>query len=145
MSRIYILIIILGILSAVGYGAFLYYKDTQTRIAVLTSNNAKLKTAHDQTVVEFEQYRNNVKEEIENFKAELEKQQKLNDELSDNLQKVQESNKAISKLLANTDIIKNSLADPKATEGRINEQVDLFFGAIDCASNAECVQPVPSP
>lgn len=145
MTRIYILIIVLGILSAVGYGAFLYYKDTQTRIAVLTSNNAKLKTAHDQTVVEFEQYRNNVKEEIENFKAELEKQQKLNDELSDNLQKVQESNKAISKLLANTDIIKNSLADPKATEGRINEQVDLFFGAIDCASNAECVQPVPSP
>ena len=145
MTRIYILIIVLGILSAVGYGAFLYYKDPQTRIAVLTSNNAKLKTAHDQTVVEFEQYRNNVKEEIENFKAELEKQQKLNDELNTNLKNVQEANKAISKLLANTDIIKNSLADPKATEGRINEQVDLFFGAIDCASNAECVQPVPSP
>ena len=145
MTRIYILIIVLGILSAVGYGAFLYYKDTQTRISVLTSNNAKLKTAHDQTVVEFEQYRNNVKEEIEKFKAELEKQQKLNDELGENLKKVQESNKAISKLLANTDIIKNSLADPKATEGRINEQVDLFFGAIDCASNSKCVQSVPSP
>ena len=145
MTKIYIMIIILGILSAVGYGAFLYYKDTQTRISVLTSNNAKLKTAHDQTVVEFDQYRNNVKKEIENFKAELEKQQKLNDELNINLKNVQEANKAISKLLANTDIIKNSLADPKATEGRINEQVDLFFGAIDCASNAECVQPVPSP
>ena len=145
MAKLYILIIILGILSAVGYGAFLYYKDTQTRIAVLTSNNAKLKTAHDQTVVEFEQYRNNVKEEIENFKTELKKQQELNDELNTNLKNVQEANKAISKLLANTDIIKNSLADPKATEGRINEQVDLFFGAIDCASNAECVQPVPNP
>jgi len=145
MARLYILIIVLGILSAVGYGAFLYYKDTQTRIAVLTSNNAKLKTAHDQTVVEFEQYRNNVKEEIENFKTELKKQQELNDELNTNLKNVQEANRAISKLLANTDIIKNSLADPKATEGRINEQVDLFFGAIDCASNAECVQPVPSP
>jgi Tfp pilus assembly protein PilO len=139
------MIIILGILSAVGYGAFLYYKDTQTRIAVLTSNNAKLKTAHDQTIVEFDQYRNNVKEEIKNFKAKLEKQQKLNDELSINLKNVQESNKAISKLLANTDIIKNSLADPKATEGKINEQVDLFFGAIDCASNTECVQSLPSP
>ena len=145
MAKLYILIIILGILSAVGYGAFLYYKDTQTRIAVLTSNNAKLKTAHDQTVVEFEQYRNNVKKEIEDFKAKLEKQQKLNDELSTNLKNVQEANKAISKLLANTDIIKNSLADPKATEGRINEQVDLFFGAIDCATNIECVQSVPSP
>jgi len=145
MTKIYIMIIILGILSAVGYGAFLYYKDTQTRIAVLTSNNAKLKTAHDQTIVEFDQYRNNVKEEIKNFKAKLEKQQKLNDELSINLKNVQESNKAISKLLANTDIIKNSLADPKATEGKINEQVDLFFGAIDCASNTECVQSLPSP
>lgn len=145
MAKIYILIIVLGILSGVGYGAFLYYKDTQTRIAVLTANNAKLKTAHDQTVVEFDQYKNNVKEEIENFKDKLEKQQKLNDELSTNLKTVQEANKTISKLLADTDIIKNSLADPKATEGRINEQVDLFFGAIDCASNAECVQPVPSP
>ena len=145
MARIYILIIILGILSAVGYGAFLYYKDTQTRIAVLTANNAKLETAHKTTVAEFEQYQNTVQKEIEEFKAELKRQQLLNDELSDNLQKVQEANKAIAKLLANTDIIKNSLADPKATEGRINEQVDLFFGAIDCASNAECVQPVPSP
>ena len=143
MARLYILIIVLGILSAVGYGAFLYYKDTQTRIAVLTSNNAKLKTAHDQTVVEFEQYRNNVKEEIENFKTELKKQQELNDELNTNLKNVQEANRAISKLLANTDIIKNSLADPNATEGRINEQVDLFFGAIDCASNTECVQQGP--
>ena len=66
MAKIYILIIVLGILSGVGYGAFLYYKDTQTRISVLTSNNAKLKTAHDQTVVEFDQYRNNSKHFITN-------------------------------------------------------------------------------
>ena len=143
MAKIYILIIVLGILSGVGYGAFLYYKDTQTRISVLTSNNAKLKTAHDQTVVEFDQYRNNVKKEIENFKTELEKQQKLNDELNINLKNVQEANKAISKLLANTDIIKNSLANPKASEERINEQVDLFFGAINCVTGNDCVQQNP--
>tara|TARA_Y100001963_G_C6782027_1_gene450497 strand:- start:234 stop:671 length:438 start_codon:yes stop_codon:yes gene_type:complete len=145
MIKVYILIIVLGLVGSIAYGGWYYYKDTQSRISVLTSNNAKLKTAHDQTVVEFEQYRNNVKEEIENFKFKLEKQQKLNDELSTNLKNVQEANKTISKLLANTDIIKNSLADPKATEGRINEQVDLFFGAIDCASNSECVQSVPNP
>ena len=54
-------------------------------------------------------------------------------------------NKAISKLLANTDIIKNSLANPKASEEKINEEVDLFFGAIDCATNIECVQSVQNP
>jgi|TARA_B100000073_G_scaffold150210_1_gene123806 chromosome segregation ATPase len=139
-ARIYLIIIILGVLGGVGWVAYQYYVGTQTRIAVLTANNAKLETAHQTTVAEFEQYRNTVQKEIEEFKAELQRQQALNNELSDNLQKVQEANKAIAKLLANTDIIKNSLADPKASEERINEQVDLFFGAIGCATRGDCLQ-----
>ena len=139
-ARIYLIIIILGVLGGVGWVVYQYYTGTQARIAVLTANNAKLETAHQTTVAEFEQYRNTVQKEIEEFKAELQRQQALNDELSDNLQKVQEANKAIAKLLANTDIIKNSLADPKASEERINEQVDLFFGAIGCATGDECLQ-----
>jgi|TARA_B100000131_G_scaffold133910_1_gene130560 chromosome segregation ATPase len=139
-ARIYLIIIILGVLGGVGWVAYQYYVGTQTRIAVLTANNAKLETAHQTTVAEFEQYRNTVQKEIEEFKAELQRQQALNDELSDNLQKVQEANRAIAKLLANTDIIKNSLADPKASEERINEQVDLFFGAIGCATGSDCLQ-----
>ena len=139
-ARIYLIIIILGVLGGVVWVAFQYYVGTQTRIAVLTANNAKLETAHQTTVAEFEQYRNTVQKEIEEFKAELQRQQALNDELSDNLQKVQEANRAIAKLLANTDIIKNSLADPKASEERINEQVDLFFGAIGCATGSDCLQ-----
>ena len=83
----------------------------------------------------------NVKEEIDNFKKELEKQQKLNDELNNNLEEVKANNKVITQLLAENDIIKNSLADPQATEDTINEEVDLFFGAIDCASDSNCVQP----
>ena len=139
-ARIYLIIIILGVLGGVGWVVYQYYTGTQARIAVLTANNAKLETAHQTTVAEFEQYRNTVQKEIEEFKAELQRQQALNDELSDNLQKVQEANKAIAKLLANTDIIKNSLADPKASEERINEKVDLFFGAIGCATGSDCLQ-----
>ena len=139
-ARIYLVIIILGVLGGVGWVVYQYYVGTQTRIAVLTANNAKLETAQQTTVAEFEQYRNKVQKEIEEFKAELVKQQALNDELNNNLQKVQEANKAIAKLLANTDIIKNSLADPKASEERINEQVDLFFGAIGCATGSDCLQ-----
>ena len=140
IQRIYLLIIVLGVLGGIGWFAYQYYVSTQTRIAVLTANNAKLETAHQTTVAEFEQYRNTVQKEIEEFKAELARQKVLNDELNTNLQKVQEANKAIAKLLANTDIIKNSLADPKASEDKINEQVDLFFGAIGCATGDECLQ-----
>ena len=140
IQRVYLLIIVLGVLGGVGYFAYQYYVTTQTRIGILTANNAKLETAHQTTVADFEQYRNTVQKEIEEFKAELVRQQALNDELNLNLKKVQEANKAIAKLLANTDIIKNSLADPKASEERINEQVDLFFGAIGCATGDECLQ-----
>lgn len=141
MLKLYAFLFIVAILSGVGYGAYYYYNDTQTRIATLRANNAKLETVNKQVTVEFEQYRNNVKEEIENFKEELKKQQELNNELNTNLKKVQDANKEIAKLLANTDIIKNSLANPKASEERINEQVDLFFGAINCVTGNDCVQP----
>ena len=141
MLKLYAFLFIVAILSGVGYGAYYYYNDTQTRIATLRENNAKLETVNKQVTVEFEQYRNNVKVEIENFKEELKKQQELNNELNTNLKKVQDANKEIAKLLANTDIIKNSLANPKASEERINEQVDLFFGAINCVTGNDCMQP----
>jgi len=143
MLKLYAFLFIVAILSGVGYGAYYYYNDTQTRIATLRENNAKLETVNKQVTVEFEQYRDNVKEEIENFKEELKKQQELNNELNTNLKKVQDANKEIAKLLANTDIIKNSLANPKASEEKINEQVDLFFGAITCVTGNDCVQQNP--
>ena len=45
MIKIYLFLIIMGVIGAVGYGGYLYYKDTQQRIATLTENNAKLETA----------------------------------------------------------------------------------------------------
>ena len=35
----------MGVLGAVGYGCYMYYKDPQQRIATLTENNAKLEVA----------------------------------------------------------------------------------------------------
>ena len=143
VHRIYLGIILCGVLGGAGWFAYNYYVDTQTRIGVLTANNAKLETAQKQTQAAFDSYRSTVETEIENFKAELLKQQELNSQLNDNLQKTQEANKAIAKLLADTDIIKNSLADPQASEDAINEQIDLMFGAIGCATGTDCVQQDP--
>ena len=140
-ARLYLVIIVLGVLGGVGWFGYQYYVSTQNAIRTLTANNAKLETAHKTTVAEFGAYRTKVEKEIEEFKAELVRQQKLNDELGSNLKRVQEANKRIAGLLANTDIIKNSLADPSLSESKINEKVDEFFNAIGCASGGECLLP----
>jgi|TARA_A100001388_G_scaffold194222_1_gene146435 chromosome segregation ATPase len=128
------------ILGSVAYGAKYYYDTTQETISVLRTNNATLETVNKQVTTQFEEYRKTVEQEIENFKAEVKKQQELNNELNTNLKKVQDANKEISKLLANTDIIKNSLADPKASEEKINEEVDVFFSDISCVTDDKCLQ-----
>jgi cell division protein FtsB len=45
MIKVYLFLIIIGVIGAVGYGGYMYYKDTQQRIATLTENNAKLEVA----------------------------------------------------------------------------------------------------
>ena len=45
MLKLYILIIVIGLVGGVVYGGWYYYKDTQARIQVLTENSAKLETA----------------------------------------------------------------------------------------------------
>ena len=60
MTRLYIGIIITLILSGVGWFAYQYYVDTQTRIGVLTANNAKLEVAQKQAEATFNAYKNNI-------------------------------------------------------------------------------------
>jgi len=45
MIKVYLFLIIMGVLGTVGYGGYMYYKDTQQRIAILTENNATLEVA----------------------------------------------------------------------------------------------------
>ena len=129
MARFYILLFVLVILGGIGYGAYFIYNDTMQRMATLRDNNAKLEVAVKANDVT-----------IKSLKENMEKQIKLTKDLNNKLSIAEENNKKISNLLAKTDIIKNSLADPQATEDKINQEVDLFFGAINCASNSKCVQ-----
>jgi hypothetical protein len=71
-------LIIMGILGAVGYGGYMYYKDTQQRIMTLKENNAKLEVA--------EQLAN---ETINTMIADREKYTELNKELQGKLQKAE--------------------------------------------------------
>ena len=123
MARLYILLFVLVILGGVGYGLYFVYNDTMQRMATLRDNNAKLEVAvksKDST--------------IKSLKENMEKQIKLTKDLNNRLSIAEENNKKISNLLAKTDIIKNSLADPAGQEKRINEQVNKMFSGINAAT-----------
>ena len=123
MARLYIFIFIIAILGGIGYGAYFIYNDTMKRMAVLRDNNAKLEVAvkaKDST--------------IKALKENMEKQIKLTKDLNNKLTIAEENNKKIAKILAETDIVKNSIADPVKTEKRINEEVVNMFNGINTAT-----------
>ena len=56
MLKVYILVVVIGLVGGVCYGGYYYYKDTQERIQTLTENNAKIMVAkqqQDQTINTF--------------------------------------------------------------------------------------------
>ena len=123
MARLYIFLFVLAILAGIGYGAYFIYNDTMQRMATLRDNNAKLEVAvkaKDST--------------IKSLKENMEKQIKLTRDLNNKLSVAEENNKKISKILAETDIVKNSIADPIASEKKINEEVVNMFNGINAAT-----------
>ena len=119
MIRVYIMIIVVGLIGGVVYGGYYYYKDTQQRLKTLQQNNAKLEVAVKS------------KDEALNFMtSNFEKQSKLNKELSGKLADAEKENSVIRDKLAEGNLITDSIADPKAMEQTINEEVSIIFGAL---------------
>ena len=124
MIRLYGLLIVLGLVAGVGYGAYYYYNDTQQRIATLRTNNAQLESSNKSLEVKITAMEKNIKKQIE-----------LTNDLNKSLEEAKKANTVIKDLLAQTDLVKNSLQDPKASEARINEKVDSFFKSIESATS----------
>ena len=119
MIRVYIMIIVVGLVGGVVYGGYAYYQDTQQRLKTLQQNNAKLEVAVKS------------KDEALNFMtSNFEKQSKLNKELSGKLADAEKENTIIRDKLAKSNLIADSIANPKVMEQKINEQVSTIFGAL---------------
>ena len=110
MLRIYGLLIVLGLLAGVGYGAYYYYNDTQQRLATLRDNNAKLEVVNKENQAT-----------IKTMKDNYEKQSKLNKELSAKLKDAEVYGNELRKKLSKIDLPAASLNRPKETEERIND------------------------
>ena len=119
MIKIYILVVVLGLVGGVVYGGFYYYKDTKARIAILTENSAKL-----------EQAANTQKQTIDTLVEDAEKYRELNKELNTKLEAANEyKNKLIGKLRKH-DLAKLSLQKPGLVEKKINNGTKKLFDSF---------------
>ena len=120
MLKVYILIVVLGLVGGVVYGGFYYYKDTQARIAILTENSAKL-----------EQATNTQKQTIDTLVEDAEKYRELNKDLNIKLEAANEyKNKLIGKLRKH-DLAKLSMQKPGMVEKRINNGTKRLFESLE--------------
>ena len=90
MLRIYGLIIVLGLLAGIGYGAYYYYNDTQQRLATLRDNNAKLEVANEenqQTIKKMGEDAIRLNALTDQLNADLRKAEEYGDELRNTLNK----------------------------------------------------------
>ncbi len=132
MLKIYMLIIVLGMVGGVGYGAYYYYKDTQSRIQTLTENNAKImaaKATQDET--------------INTLIADAKKFTELNKELQDKLVKANRYKDTLIDKLRKHDLQKLSMKKPGLVEKKINNGTKKLFKSLEVLSGAE--PPAPSP
>ena len=131
MLKIYILIVVVGLVGGVVYGGYYYYKDTQSRIQTLTENNAKLETAkaiQDQT--------------IDTLIADREKFDKLNKELQVKLDKANDYKNTLIDKLRKHDLAKLSMKKPGMMEKRINNGTKKLFRSLESLTGATPPAPI---
>jgi len=90
MLKVYMLLLVLGIIGGVGYGGYSYYKDTQSRIATLTANNAKLEVAaklQEETINTMIEDRQKLAELNKGLQKNLQTAEKYGDQLRNTLRK----------------------------------------------------------
>jgi len=120
MLRVYMLIIVVGLLGGVVYGAYAYYQDTQQRIATLQQNNAKLETVAKTNELTI----NSMKESQEKFAT-------LNKDLQMKLDKAEEYGDDLRKKLHKHDLTRLSIKKPGLIEKRINNGTKKLFERIE--------------
>ena len=108
MLKIYMLIIVVGLVGGVVYGGWYYYKDTQARIQILTENSAKLEQAA--------QLQSNT---IATLEADAKKYAKLNNQLQTKLEKANEYRNTLISKLRKHDLARLSQQKPGLVEKRI--------------------------
>lgn len=120
MFKVYIFLLIVGTLSAVGYGAYYEYKDMQSRIETLRENNTKLKIVAEDN--------QRAMEEAQEFAEEMTAR---NQELQSNLQQAEAYKDELQSKLQRHDLSRLSLLKPGLIEKRINDATKKLWNEME--------------
>lgn len=119
MAKLYLIIIVVGLLSGVGYGGYSYYIWSEQTIGTLRENNVKLKTAAE-----------TLQATVEQMTADAKKNEQLNKDLTKRLQQSQEHLDKLRGVFAKIDLTMEALTNAQGLEDRVNNAVNKLIGRI---------------
>ena len=130
MIKIYLFLIIMGVIGAVGYGGYMYYKDTQQRIATLTDNNAKLEVA-----VQISE------DSVELLQDDIVKNAELNRELQKELQIAEQYGDQLRNTLRKHNLTHLANKKPGLIERKMQNATNRLWDDLADITNPNGVQP----
>jgi len=129
MIKVYLFLIIMGVIGGVGYGGYMYYKDTQERISILTDNNAKLEVAAQLQ-----------EETINTMIEDVERNAELNKELQDKLQLAEKYGDQLRNTLRKHNLTHLANKKPGLIEKRMQNATNRLWDDLANITNPNGVQ-----
>lgn len=123
--KLYFMLILVGLLSAAGFGAYKYYKDSQEAIRVLTANNAKLEVAVATN-----------EETINSLQTDYAAAQSRLTELNAAYTVIRRQNQELAEKLQKLDLTAAALANPTAIERAVNRGTENAGRCFELLSGA---------
>ena len=124
MLRVYLIIIILGVLSTGAYAAKYYYDTTQAKIAQLRENNAKLEVANQEN-----------QQTIKKMGENATRLNALTDQLSADLRKAEEYGDELRNTLNKHDLTHLANKRPGMIEKRMQDATDKLWGDLESVTS----------
>lgn len=124
MVKFYTALIIIGILSAMGYSGYAYYTSTQAALAQLRENAVKMEIANK-----------SMQETLDNMKANQERNEALNRQLTQKLQNAESKLDKLRSRFSQIDITAEARKDPNGLAERVNKAVDRLRKELNDETN----------
>ena len=125
--------VLIGILIAILGMGYWYYTSTQTRISILTENNAKLETA---ALIS--------EQSIKTLTQQAEKNQQLTIQLQTDLQKAEAYGDNLRQKLRELDLLADALKDAANLEGRMNGATAKLWRDFMESTGSSNDKPLPN-
>jgi len=119
MAKLYLLLIVCGLIGGVGYGAKSYYEWSEATISTLRANNVQLASAAE-----------TLQNTVDTMAADAERNEKLNQNLTAQLNESREYLNTLRAKFARIDLTMEALTDAQNLEERVNNAVERLISDI---------------